>query len=352
MRKRSFVISDIEMGKGDLMDDFSDDELLVRFIASLADAAFEGETWLFLNGDIFDFLKMDFQGEYTRYITEEISLWKLEQILRVHPRVFEALAGFLRDPGHHLFFVIGNHDFDLAWPKIQARVRNFLGQGASDMHGSGISRVHFGHLFDEGDLHIQHGNLVDPFFAFDTAKPFISFRGQQILNLPIGCQISFFYLVPFKKKFAKEEQLSPRGEAIRRFPEYRRAIAKMKWLSSWKVIWDRFLHADDPTYRINYRAFLSHFLEFGLDFINDEKFLPSRIKKLAKMYKQPKVFVLGHSHCFSKFELDGRKFLVTDTWRDEYSFSSVGRQKKPKTFAEIQQEGSKISRADVKIYER
>jgi len=204
----NFIISDIEMGKGDVMDDFSDDQHLVEFIQQISEEK-DAKTYLVLNGDVFDFLKMDYKGEYPRYITENISLWKLDQIYKTHARVFRALAEFLRHKNHEVKFILGNHDIDMVWPKIQEKLRVML---------ENQERVSFGFLFDDEDLHVEHGHSLDPFFQHDFDKPFEHFRGEKILNLPVGCQIVFNYIVPFKKKFPKEEQFYPRAHVENFFP--------------------------------------------------------------------------------------------------------------------------------------
>jgi len=63
MIKNIFVISDIELGQGDLFDDFRDEHILVDFINKIT--GIKGKNILILNGDTFDFLKMQYQGAFT-----------------------------------------------------------------------------------------------------------------------------------------------------------------------------------------------------------------------------------------------------------------------------------------------
>jgi hypothetical protein len=58
--------------------------------------------------------------------SEAESLQKLETAMRAHGRAFDGLAELLRKKGR-LCVVIGNHDLDFAWPAVQARLRERLG---------------------------------------------------------------------------------------------------------------------------------------------------------------------------------------------------------------------------------
>ncbi|HMR00859.1 MAG TPA: hypothetical protein PKA32_00545, partial [Candidatus Gracilibacteria bacterium] len=132
MKEYIYSISDIEMGRGDITDDFSDDQAVADFLEKIiADHADENPVpriTLVLNGDIFDFLKMEYKGELPYLITEEISLWKLEEALKTHPGVFKAMKKFLdANEQTYTHFVIGNHDSDIVWPALQERIKKELG---------------------------------------------------------------------------------------------------------------------------------------------------------------------------------------------------------------------------------
>ncbi|MEZ4087379.1 MAG: metallophosphoesterase [Candidatus Gracilibacteria bacterium] len=132
MKEYIYSISDIEMGRGDITDDFSDDQAVAEFLEKIiTDHAAEQPSpkiTLVLNGDIFDFLKMEYKGELPYLITEDISLWKLEEVFKTHPGVFKAMKKFLDAHSHtNIHFVIGNHDSDIAWPSLQERIKQELG---------------------------------------------------------------------------------------------------------------------------------------------------------------------------------------------------------------------------------
>src|SRR4051794_23890954 len=49
---------------------------------------------LFINGDYLDFLNVPYQGEFEDTITEELALYKVDAIIRGHPKVMAALKRF------------------------------------------------------------------------------------------------------------------------------------------------------------------------------------------------------------------------------------------------------------------
>src|SRR3989344_2456408 len=96
LSKEIIVIGDIEMGAGNLTDDFIADRKLSSLILELAKRRHPVD--LVLNGDTFDFLKSPSQlqphTKYPRHITKEISLAKLQLIYNAHKPVFEAWKKF------------------------------------------------------------------------------------------------------------------------------------------------------------------------------------------------------------------------------------------------------------------
>ena len=86
MDQHIIILGDIEMGAGNLTDDFISDTVLASSI--LAWSKLPGPVDLVLNGDTFDFLKCPSQLQpttiYPRHITAEISLAKLKLIQAAH----------------------------------------------------------------------------------------------------------------------------------------------------------------------------------------------------------------------------------------------------------------------------
>lgn len=340
MNRRFFVIGDIEMGKGDLMDDFHDDDILIRFIEEIARVDAD-EITLLLNGDTFDFLKMDYQGKYPRYITEEISLWKLEHVLEKHAGVFEAFKKFLESGNIKLVFIIGNHDPDLVWPKVQQKLRGVL--------AGNDAQVVFTHAFDDEQFHVQHGNLIDPLFGFDHLKPVIQFRGRKILNLPLGAHMSAQYLIGFKKKFHQQEVMYPQHEVIKKYPEYKRAITFVTLRNSLRIfVLDPIIHFANPMYRIPYFRVARHLWRYGFDGVHDDKFLD--IEQLEAKFGKKKVYVLAHAHVRKDLHYHDRRYIFLDCWRTERDVRTEDLRKKPKTYVEIAIADDQVVAVELKVY--
>ncbi len=346
MNRRFFVIGDIEMGKGDIMDDFHDDDALVRFIGHVGDvrvdeSGSDEEVTLVLNGDVFDFLKMDYQGEYPRYITEEISLWKLDCILEAHPAVFEALKRFVGLKNTKLVFVIGNHDADVVWPKIQEKLCKVL--------GSHPEKIIFTHAFEEEHFNVQHGNLIDPFFGFNHEKPIIEYKGRKILNLPFAAHLASQYLMGFKAKFAQQEVLYPQQEVFKQYPDYRKEAARIMRKNGVKILFvDPLLHFHDPMYRVPYLRMVKHLLKHGFDGVHDDRFLD--IEELDGKFGKKQLFVLSHAHVKKDVRQKGVRYIFVDCWRTERNILTPDRQKKPKTYVEITVAGDKLAEAELKEF--
>ena len=340
MEELIYIIGDTELGKSDVMDDFSDDEVLIDFIAKIGHQQNDPRVTLILNGDIFDFLKMAYKDKYPVEITEDISLWKLEQIILHHRNIFVALKNFLSNPKHSIYFIIGNHDADLVWPGVQNRIKRELLYG---------NRIKFDFWFDNSDVHVEHGNLVDPFFMVNTKKPIVEYKGNKILSLPWGAQASISHLVKIKAAFPKEEQMYPKQTALNAYPDYRQASNKVKFnLAMKKLLIDPVKHFGDPNFKTPYVQFFKHFLRFGSDVLNDEKFIPSRFKSLIKKYPGKKAYILGHSHVLHKSRFASADCIVTDTWRDEFDMTK-NNQKKPKSFAEVKMKNGRLEKAELKV---
>lgn len=340
MFRKVFVIGDIEMGKGDIMDDFHDDEALVKFIEH-AGSVKADEVTLVLNGDVFDFLKMDYEGKYPRYITEEISLWKMDRVMEAHPKVFYAWKSFLAKPHTCLVFVIGNHDADVVWPKVQEKLIGALGHAR---------KIVFTHAYDGADFHVQHGNLIDPIFGFNHRKPIIRHKGKKILNLPLGAHISTQYLIPFKKKYHREEVLYPQKEVFKKYPEYKKAIGKLMRRHIPKIFFlDPLLRVFNPMFRVPFGRLLGHLLRNGFDGVHDDRFL--HIGKLQVRFGRKRVYVLSHAHVQKDISRNGSRYIFVDCWRTELNVTTPDLRKKPKTYVEIDLEGDTLASAEVKVFE-
>jgi UDP-2,3-diacylglucosamine pyrophosphatase LpxH len=342
MREKLFIISDIEMGRGDIFDDFTDDDKLVEFIDYIIKSSKEGKTTLILNGDTFDFMKMAYKGTNPRHITEEISLWKLSEAFKNHPKVFSAFKKFLATPANKIHFIIGNHDSDLAWPALQEKIKEHLGSPG---------KITFDFYYKRPELHIEHGHLYDPFFMININKPFVKYQGQQMMVSPFGIQIFASHLMQFKKDFPYEEKCYPKHKIFDFKPEMRKhknRLAREMFIKDFLI--NPIIHFTDPTCRIPYFRLLMYIMRRGMKIMDMSMFLPSTIRRMFKKHPGSKIYVLGHVHLFVEHKFKGnKKVLFTDTWRDEYDINR-NFEKKKKSYAEIDYNNDKIEDAQIKVF--
>lgn len=342
MMEKIYLISDIEMGRGDLMDDFSDDEKVAIFFDHIHAKNPDQKVTLVLNGDIFDFLKMSYKDEYPRYITEQISLWKLQQVLKSHPKVFEKLKLFLQSKNHSVHFVIGNHDADLVWPSLQQKIRDIL---------EAPDQIFFDFWFLKNQIYAEHGHLLDPFYSIKTKKPVISYRGQKILNLPWGAQAFFSHLINLKKNFPKEEQLYPKHIAFRqnkKLHSYSKKIRRNLALKN--ILLQPLLHFYDPTYRVPYVKFIKHIYRNGFEVLNDAKLVQKTFKILIRKNPGKQIFILSHYHVLGSHQYQNKTIFVTDTWRNEFDVTK-NKEKKQKSYVEIDYINGIIEKAELKVFQ-
>jgi UDP-2,3-diacylglucosamine pyrophosphatase LpxH len=148
-RDRAYVVGDFHLGCGDALDDFDQDEAFTRFVDQIAR---EGTTF-FVNGDFVDFVRIPpFVLAESPYLlwTEEVSLEKLKRAAASHSQCFQAL-GSLLDDGGSVCILVGNHDLDFAWPRVQQHTRELLSPRNPDQlrFTIGAERYH--------GVHVQHG---------------------------------------------------------------------------------------------------------------------------------------------------------------------------------------------------
>jgi UDP-2,3-diacylglucosamine pyrophosphatase LpxH len=166
------IVSDLHVGGGSLDDFDAKIELeFISFIAQLSSRPFH--TQLVINGDFLEFVQAEpwddpalraSVDDISLCFTEEQSVQKLEAIVRYHPNVFAALGGFLdANTGNELTILPGNHDADLFWPKVRAKLETII-QSAARCSIGGRLEVFLGQVYRPSripSLWIEHGHQHD-----------------------------------------------------------------------------------------------------------------------------------------------------------------------------------------------
>ena len=257
------IISDLHMSAGIGFDgnysgteDFFADAGFVRFIESLGGAA-ERKTILVINGDFVDFLRVtalpdapndfgewsallerlgitpaddlkqsidDKEREYGLKTHEYKSVWKLSAVMKGHPEVFTALAGWLVE-GNSLVIVKGNHDLEWYWPGVRNYLRLALADRilAMDPDCGGLDAilrtrvlplVYFvdDSITFDGTFYIEHGHKLDKYTEI-VGKPVLP-NGVE-LNIPFGSFLNRYLLnrielvYPFLDNIRPSQNLLP-----------------------------------------------------------------------------------------------------------------------------------------------
>lgn len=216
MRKTSdlIVISDLHLAAERNRGLFRADFELAEFFTWVYSEA--KDSFLVLNGDIFDFLVGENGGEINPL---KESSQKAIKIIENHPEVFDALAKITNSNRHQLFILGGNHDPEIALPEVQAvfeerlRLNNFSPNIRWVISGNALT-VRVG----KQCILIEHGDLFDDWNRIDYGKLHNSINYSSRLienesyNAPPGsCLVE--NLNPLREKYPWIDFLKPITEA-------------------------------------------------------------------------------------------------------------------------------------------
>ncbi len=321
------VISDIEMGAGGPFDDFPHSEFLADLIASYAGPPHDNlAVDLVFNGDTFDLLKTSYNGEFPHIIDAEVAVGKMERVIAAHEPVFDALIAFLGQGDRHVHFIVGNHDMELLFPEVQVQIRRRLGDH---------QMVYFpGVDLDIGDVHIEHGQQVDPMFRMD--RPFfVEYEGRRILNLPWGSVALLDVALPLRHILYHHDRLKPREEAFRLLPDVRDFLMDRFWTYWTRDYLRGWWAGRDPMARVSWNMIR----ELAYRFRSRDGGVSVGAHFIERLYKREafRIYTFGHEHESGWWTHEGRKLLRTGAFRDEYRLLDDGREREPipKVYGEI-----------------
>ncbi|MEK6950457.1 MAG: hypothetical protein AABX13_01915 [Nanoarchaeota archaeon] len=325
------VLGDIEMGAGNLTDDFISDKALAGLILSLSKKASAVD--LVLNGDTFDFLKCPSQLNptvYPRHITAEVSLAKLQLIHAAHKPVFSALKTFAAQDDKRVIFILGNHDHDLIYPAVQKEIQRLLGNNLSGNKDNNEGNIIFPGLHhQDAGIYVEHGQQYDFLFTVNFEKLFLNHRGKSILNFPyltFGLISAYMHL---KEQHPFLERIFPRPALLTHHQVIAREFSKHSFRYFLKsLLYYPFRFYSDPTYafpsgivRELYKRLRT--VHWDVDDITS-KFLEKRVVPHD-------IIVLGHIH-EKRIQRSGNKVIIhPGSWRDEYDFQAKTRELIPRS---------------------
>jgi UDP-2,3-diacylglucosamine pyrophosphatase LpxH len=212
----TLVVSDLHLGADPELDDFYCDLEFADFLRYHGQR--EAKVHLVVNGDFIDFLQIDPRGEKRVEREQGSPLWmseaEAEEALIAaaerHRVFFDALAEFLRAPGRRCSMLRGNHDLELSWPLVQARMRALLGHLDDQQLAFPLDA-----LFDEATgVYIEHGAQYDPINAVrDLRDPFLDRRRRKI-EVPVGTVIVKLFWNRVEREFPHVDKIRPMIDSV------------------------------------------------------------------------------------------------------------------------------------------
>jgi hypothetical protein len=324
------VLSDIEMGSGGPEDDFPHSDALGELILRYNEPPFdEMAIDLVFNGDTFDLLKTDYNGDYPRHVSEPIAMAKLARITAAHPRFFEALKLF----GAHqraerwIHFITGNHDAELCFPAVQHKIRRACGEDAP-LSFAGLS-------LDVGRVRIEHGSQLDNLFRVDPERPLVTYKDQQVLNISWGSAVLLDTVMPLKALLAFYDRLKPRGYPFVLMPEMRELLMARLWTYWTRDYWKGLFFAGDPTKKLSWTIVKEVVARLATQ---DVEVAPRPVyQERLRTDDFYLLYVLGHQHDAGWWSFGDRKLLQSGCLRNEYMLSPDGHRMRPipKSYIEV-----------------
>lgn len=209
------AVSDLHLGTGEMpgqvnpYEDFHHDVRLAQWVHHHASGIYRDRpVEILLNGDVLDLLKVPVRGRFVTEITEDIAVDKVRRCLKGHPAVFDALATFLQVPGHRVTWIPGNHDPDLAFPRVQRLIAARLGVEIGPDSPLQFPLDPFLRL--PRGVVVTHGHLFETINRLDPGHLFLERPdGSRILNLPPGSRFFTEVIAPFKAEQPIVDLVSP-----------------------------------------------------------------------------------------------------------------------------------------------
>ncbi len=319
--KIKLVVSDLHFGTGLIASDgsvnsfeeFYFDDKFIEFLEYHSTGNYKDiEVELILNGDILNFLQIDYKGHFIPVITEKVSVDKVNRIYEGHKRVFEALKKFASFEKRTITYIVGNHDQGMMWPGVQRRLDEIL--------DTEINYCQLVYYFD--GVHIEHGHMHEAANRMNPKKFFLR-KGlpEPILNLPFGSHFFVDFVLKLKQKYPHIDKVRPFSKMVRWivFNETRFAISSIFKMMKYFVT---SAFKNDPRKSWSLKTLLKVILESAI--------FPDLSDGAQNILKDDRVHtvIFGHTHVYQYKQWgDSKEYFNTGTWTDITSLdvSSLGK---------------------------
>lgn len=308
-RKIKLVISDLHLGVGkdlpdgtlNTLEEFYFDQKFEEFVNFYTSGEYaDCEVELIMNGDIFNFLQIDYKGHFVGVITEPMSVNKMNRIIEGHKPFFRALRRF-SELGQKITYIIGNHDQEMLWP----RVREVLNEAVGQM----VKYKNIVYFFD--GVHIEHGHMHEAANRMNPKKFFLRKNlPEPILNLPFGSHFFVDCILKLKFVYPHVDKVRPFGKALKWVIFNKTSFAIY---GLYKVFWYFIssLFVNDPRKSWGFKTLLKIIRECAI--------FPDLSQSARAILKDDRIHtvVFGHTHVYLyKQWPGGKQYFNTGTWTD------------------------------------
>lgn len=309
-KKIKIVVSDLHLGVGRLLEsgqlnqleEFYFDEKFVEFLHYYSTGKFaDYDVELILNGDIFNFLQVDYRGHYLTVDTESMTLEKIKRITDGHTLFFQAIKDFAALPNRTVTYIVGNHDQGMLWPAA----RKFL----NELIATNVRYKNLVYFFD--GVHIEHGHMHEAANRLDPRKFFLKKElAEPILNLPFGSHFFVEFVLKIKHSYPHVDKIRPFSRMIR-WALFNETWFTIKGMTALLVYFIKAALTRDPRRSFPVRRILKVLLESAV--------FPDLGESARRILQDERTHtvVFGHTHVYQYRQWQGSKeYFNSGTWTD------------------------------------
>lgn len=165
---------------------------------------------LVLNGDIFDFLNINYKKIRLDFSSEKISVYKIKKILSGHKKVISKLHEFVNKDDKTITYIIGNHDADFFFSKVRDCFINAVTQNDIKLKEKVKIIYNQTSYTLDGNIQIVHGHQSEAMHTFNYEEPIVvDDKKRKILKLPWGSLFVMNVVYYFKKDRNHIDKIHP-----------------------------------------------------------------------------------------------------------------------------------------------
>lgn len=309
-KRIKLVVSDLHLGVGRVLDsgqlnsleEFYFDEKYVEFLHYYTTGRYaDYEVELVLNGDIFNFLQVDYKGHYLTVITESITLDIMKRIIKGHALFFKAIKDFAAKEGNSVTYIVGNHDQGMLWPSIREYFNEVL--------GTKVRYKNIVYYFD--GVHIEHGHMHEAANRLDPRRFFLKKDlAEPILNLPFGSHFFLEFVLKIKQTYPHVDKIRPFDRMLR-WAFVNETAFTVKGFFSLAMYFVKSLFVNDARRSFSFRKIMKVLLESAV--------FPDLSEAARRILLDERVHtvIFGHSHVYQYRQWgENMEYFNTGTWTD------------------------------------